>query len=178
MARFAGVVASCAILGLGTGGYARTHNREEPLDPAKGAKLSSRLPCDGATNPQDQINLTPTFSLGTLERSFRIDVFEDKYCKRMDLGFACLTPRHSLWKQEWSVDSSHPEGRSYGLDSCSEWGSKDTPRYVLTGWYREGGPESKLPWKQAVVKQVPSRWEVFEFADPSGGTGRLEINRW
>ena len=78
----------------------------KPLDPSKGAKLSSRIPCDGATNPQDQINLTPTFSAGGLERSFRIDVFEDKYCKRMDLGFACLTPRHSFWKQEFSVDSS------------------------------------------------------------------------
>src|SRR5580698_1885482 len=120
MARFAGVVASCAILGLGTGGYARTHNREEPLDPSKGAKLSSRIPCDATTNPQDQINLTPTFSPGSWERSFRIDVFEDKYCKRMDLGFACLTPRRSLWKQEFLVDSTHPENRSYGLDSCYE----------------------------------------------------------
>jgi hypothetical protein len=178
MARFAGVVASCAILGLGTGGYARTHPREEPLDPSKGVKLSSRIPCDGATNPQDQINLTPTFSPGTGERSFRIDVFEDEYCKRMDLGFACLTRRHSLWKQEWSVDSAHSEGRSYGLDSCAELGSKDTPQYVLSGWYREGGADSKLPWKQVVLKPVSSRWETYEFTDPNGGTARLEINRW
>ena len=86
--------------------------------------------------------------------------------------------RHSFWKQEFSVDSSHPETRSYGLDSCYELGSKDAPQYVLSGWYRDGGPDSKLPWKQAMVKQITSRWEVFEFTDPNGGTGRVEINRW
>ena len=29
-----------------------------------------------------------------------------------------------------------------------------------------------------MVKQITSRWEVFEFTDPNGGTGRVEINRW
>jgi hypothetical protein len=175
MARFAGVVASAAILCLGVGGYARTHSREEPLDPSKGAKLSSRIPCDGTTNPQDQIHLASTFSPGNWERSFRVDVFQESYCRRMDLGFACLMPGHSHWKQNWSVYSSHPEDGSYGLDSCSEWGLKDPPQYVLTGWYREGGPGSKLPWKQAEVKQLSSRWETYEFVDPNGETGRLVI---
>src|SRR5580698_10561276 len=120
MARFAGVVASCAIFGLTTGGYARTHNREEPLDPSKGVKLTSRIPCDGDTNPQDQVNLVPTFSVGNWERSFRIDVFEPNDCKHFDLGFACLTKRESLWKEEFSVESTHPENRSsFGLDSCN-----------------------------------------------------------
>lgn len=178
MTRVSQVVVCCAILGLGTGGYARTHEREEPLDPSKGMKLISRLPCDGATNPQDQLNLTPSFSPGSGERSFRIDVFEDNYCKRMDLGFTCLTPRRSFWKEEFSVDSAHSEVRAMGLDSCSDWGSTELPQYILTGWYREGGADSKLPWKQAVVKKVPSRWETYEFTDPSGATARLEINRW
>jgi hypothetical protein len=177
MARFAGVVAVCAIFGLGTATFARNHNREEPLDPSKGAKLTSRIPCDGATNPQDLLNLAATFSKGDGERSFRIEVFEANYCKRADLGFACLQPGHALWKQEWSVVSSNPAAGSYGLDSCAEWGSKETPQYVLTGWYREGG-DSKLPWKQVPVTKVSSRWETYEFADPNGGTGRLEINRW
>jgi hypothetical protein len=63
------------------------------------------------------------------------------------------------------------------LDSCYTWGSKDAPQYLLTGWYKEGGPGSKLPWKQAVMKQVSSKPEIYEFADPNGGTVRLEITR-
>ena len=177
MARLAGVVALCAIFGLGTALYARNRNREEPLDPSKGAKLTSRIPCDGATNPQDLLNLAASFSKGNWERSFRIEVFEANYCKRGDLGFACIQPGHSLWKQEWSVDSLKPIAGSYRLDSCAEWGSKDTPQYLLTGWYREGGVDAKLPWKQVPVTRVPSRWETYEFTDSNGGTGRLEINR-
>jgi hypothetical protein len=134
--------------------------------------LSSRIPCDGATNPQDLINLAATFSKGNWERSFRIEVYEANYCKRMDLGFTCLMPGHALWKQEWSVDSANPIAGSYGLDSCSEWGSKETPQYVLTGWYRDDGT-----WKQAKVTKVSSRWETYEFSDPNGETGRLEISR-
>jgi hypothetical protein len=182
MARLAGAVAFCAVFGLGTAMYARNHIREEPLDPSKGAKLTSRIPCDGATNPQDLLNLAATFSKGDGERAFRIEVFEANYCKRGDLGFACVQPGHSLWKQEWTVvsssASSNPVAGSYGLDSCAAWGSKETPQYVLSGWYREGGADSKMPWKQVAVTKVASRWETYEFADPSGETGRLEINRW
>jgi hypothetical protein len=179
MARHIAILASCAILGLAAGGYARTKVREEPLDPSKGAKLTSRIPCDGVTNPEDQVKLVSTFAAGTLERSFRINVYEDKYCKRMDLGFKCLEPGHALWKQEWSVENSHPQGESgvYGLASCSEQGSKSAPQIVLTGWYREAGSDPNRPWKQAVLKQVPSRWETYEFADPDGGTARIEITR-
>jgi len=54
---------------------------------------------------------------------------------------------------------------------------KDPPKYLLTGWYKEGAPDSKLPRKQAAVKQVSSNPEVYEFADPNGGTARLEISR-
>ncbi len=179
MARFAAIFASCAVLCVGVAAYARTRVHEEPLDPSKGVKLTSRIPCDGATNPQDEIHLHPTFSPGKWERSFRIAVFEPNYCKRMDLGFACLMPGRERWKVDWSADSSadntHPSDANRGLDSCSNWGSKDSPQYTLTGWYREGGPESKLPWKQAALKPISSRWETYEFADPRGGTARLEI---
>jgi hypothetical protein len=67
--------------------------------------------------------------------------------------------------------------KKVGLDSCYKRGLKDTPKYLLTGWYKEGAPDSKLPRKQAAVKQVSSNPEVYEFADPNGGRARLEINR-
>ncbi len=178
MTRHSGVVASFVILALGAGAYARSHRSDEPLDPSKGARLSSRIPCDGSTNPQDEINLAATFSPGGWERSLKLDVFDEKYCKRIDLGFACVMHGHDRWRNEWSSDSSRPSSSGrYGLDSCYTWGSKDAPQYLLTGWYKKGGAGSKLPWKQAVVKQVSSKPEIYEFADPNGGTVRLEIQR-
>jgi hypothetical protein len=159
--------------------YARSHVPDEPLDPSKGASLSSRIPCDGATNPQDEISLAVTFSPGGWERSFTLTEFDEKYCKRGDLEFVCLMPgKTSRWRQEWSNDSSHPASvRKIGLDSCYKQGLKDAPKYLLTGWYKEGGPDPKLPRKQAAVKQVSSKPEVYEFADPNGGTARVEISR-
>lgn len=182
MTRLAGVSGVIAILGLVSGGFAKSRPVEDPLDSTKGARLASRIPCDGATNPEELINLATTFSPGSWARSFRIDVFEDKYCKRGDLGFTCIQPGHTLWKKEWSVDSSSASTTgsttgSYGLPSCVDWGSKDTPQIVLTGWYKEGGFDPKLPWKQAEVKKVTSRWETYEFTDPNGETARVEINR-
>lgn len=179
------IIASCALLGLAVGGSARTKEREDPLDSQKGAKLASRIPCDGATNPEDQIKLISTFSAGTVERSFRINVYEDRYCKHMDLGFKCLDPGHVLWKEEWSVTNSHPQGESgsFGLASCLEQGGlagqvlKEPPQIVLSGWYREPGPNPNRPWKQADIKKVASRWETYEFTDPAGGTARVEITR-
>jgi len=177
--RLSAVVASFAILGLGAGAYARAHVADEPLDPSKGLSLSSRIPCDGSTNPQDEISLATTFSPGGWERSFRINEFDEKYCKRMDLEFVCLMPgKTSRWRQGWSSVSSLPPGvGKVGLDSCYKHGLKDAPKYLLTGWYKEGGPDPKLPWKQAPVKQVSSKPDVYEFVDPNGGTARLEINR-
>jgi hypothetical protein len=195
MARLtAAVLATSAILGLAGGGYARTKVREEPLDTSKGAKLASRIPCDGVTNPEDQVKLVSTFSAGTVEQAFRINVYEDKYCKRVDLGFKCLQEGKALWKEDWSVDNSHPQGETgfYGLASCGEPSlagagavqgrsaeqvSKDPPQIVLSGWYREPGPDPKRPWKQAVLKKLDSRWETYEFADPAGGTARIELTR-
>jgi hypothetical protein len=176
--RYSVAIASIAILGLGAGVHARSHRGDEPLDPSKGARLTSRIPCDGSTNPQDQISLVATFSPGGWERSLKIEEFDEKYCKRIDLGFACLWPGHDRWRREWSIDSSHPASTgTFGLDSCYTWGSKDVPQFLLTGWYKEGAPGSKLPRKQAVVKQVSSKPEIYEFADPQQGTVRLEITR-
>lgn len=172
-----GLIAAFAILGIGAAGYARTKVKEARVDPAKGAKLASRIPCDGDTNPEDQVTLAPMFSSAGLERSFRIEFYEKDYCKRFDLGFRCLQPGHDLWKQEWSVDSAKPGNGSIGLDSCNAWRSKEAPQYVLTGWYRESGDPKEHPWKQAEIKKIQSRWETYEFADPNGGTGRLEIDR-
>src|SRR5271155_226428 len=130
MTRYSGVVASLAILVIGGGGYARSHREEESLDPSKGARLSSRIACDGSTNPQDEIRLTTTFSPGGWERSFKLEEFDEKYCKRIDLGFACVMPGHNRWRHEWSSDSSGTASTgSYGLDSCYEWGSKEAPQY-------------------------------------------------
>jgi hypothetical protein len=189
MARLIAIFTTCAIFGLAAGGYARTKIREEPLDPSKGAKLASRIPCDGVTDPEDQVSLVSAFSAGTLEREFRINVYEENYCKRGDLGFKCLKPGTALWKEEWSVNNSHPQGETglYGLASCTEEGlaaqsaavqiSKEPPQIVLSGWYREPGADPNRPWKQAVLKKVDSRWETYEFTDPNGGTARVEISR-
>jgi hypothetical protein len=164
------------------------------LDSSKGAKLASRIPCDGVTNPEDQVKLVSAFSAGTVEREFRINVYEDKYCKRMDLGFKCLEPGYALWKEDWSVSNSHPQGETgfYGLASCGEPSSagagavqlrsgelvsKDPPQIVLSGSYREPGPDPNRPWKQAELKKVDSRWETYEFTDPAGGTARIELTR-
>lgn len=54
---------------------------------------------------------------------------------------------------------------------------KEPPQIVLSGWYREPGPNPNRPWKQADIKKVASRWETYEFTDPAGGTARVEITR-
>jgi hypothetical protein len=63
------------------------------------------------------------------------------------------------------------------ISSCYKWGSAELAQYVLSGWYQEGAADPKLPWRQAAIKQVSTVPEVYEFADPKGGTARLEITR-
>lgn len=159
---------------------------EAPLDPTKGVKLASRIPCDGATNPEDQVVLNTTFSGDGVPREFRISVFEDKFCKRGDLGWACVQPGHDAWKTEWLAASTIPHAvERYGLSSCEAWGYKAQPQIVLTGWYKQPAPDEKNAkkdakkevWKQVEVKKVDSRWEIYEFTDPDGGTARVEIGR-
>ncbi len=185
MARFAPAFSVAAIVFLGSGAYATIlhHNpKEAPVDSTLGVPLKSRIPCDGATNPEDQVGLTTTFSPGGWEREFRIEVYEDKYCKRGDLGWACVQPGHVQWKQEWSADSTVSTAAStYGLSSCETWGSKDKPQIILTGWYKETTGDKKIDekevWKQVEVKKVASRWETYEFTDPKGGTAQVQIDR-
>jgi hypothetical protein len=181
MARLTPVLASAAIVFLGlSGSHARNHRpTEAPVDSTIGVKLASRIPCDGVTNPEDQVSLITNFSPVGAELSFRIEVFADKFCKRGDLGWACVQPGHTTWKQVWSADSTVPTATSlYGLSSCEEQGTNKPPQIVLTGWYKEKGPDPKEDiWKQIELKKVPSRWEMYQFTGPDGGTAKIELDR-
>lgn len=183
MLRFAPVFASAAVVALAVGAYARTKLREAPVDSMLGVKLASRIPCDGDTNPEDQVSLKTNFSPGGWHREFRIEVFEDKFCRHGDLGWACIRPGRDEWKQEWTADSSIPSGSgNYGLRSCYQQGYKELPQIVLTGWYKQTSEDPKTNkkevWKQVELKKAAgTRWETYEFADPNGGTARIEIDR-
>src|ERR1035438_837148 len=63
-------LASLAVLGLAAGVYARSHRAEDLVDRVQGVRIASRLPCDGSTNPQEELNLETTFSPGGWQRSF------------------------------------------------------------------------------------------------------------
>src|ERR1700683_4040611 len=97
-------LASLAVLGLAAVVYARTH-AEDLVDRIQGVRISSRIPCDGDTNPQEEVTLETTFSPGGWQRSFHLDVFESQYCKYVDVYFFCLKHGHDKWKHEWSQDS-------------------------------------------------------------------------
>ena len=163
---------SLAVLGLGAGVYARARRAEDLVDRVQGVRIASRLPCDGATNPQEE--LKP----GGWQRSFHLDVFESQYCKRLDLYFFCVMHGHERWKHEWAQDSQgNPGPGRYWVNACSAWGSKDAQEYILSGWYQEGAADRKLPWNQAAIKQVSATPEKYEFTDSNGGTARGEIKR-
>jgi hypothetical protein len=163
---------------MGAGVYARSHNTDDLVDRVQGVRISSRIPCDGSTNPQEEVGLETTFSQGGWQRAFHLDVFESQYCKRLDLYFFCLTHGHDRWKHQWAAESqSAPGSGRYWIDSCAEWESKDAPEYILSGWYREGAADKKLAWKQAAIKKASETPEIYEFADPQGGTARIEIKR-
>jgi hypothetical protein len=169
---------SLAALGLAAGVYARSRRAEDFVDRVQGVRIASRLPCDGATNPQEDVKLATTFSPGGWQRSFHLDVFESQYCKRLDLYFFCAMHGHDRWKHEWAQDSQGPPGPGiYWIDACSAWGSTDAQEYILSGWYQEGAANRKLPWKQAAIKQVSATPEIYEFTDANGGTARVEIKR-
>jgi len=158
--------------------YARSHNADYLLDRVEGVRISSRLPCDGSTNPQEELKMQTTFSPGGWQKSFHLDIFESRYCKRLDLYFFCVMHGHDRWKHEWVANSQGgPAPRMYWLNACSSWGTKDNQDYILSGWYQEGEPSNKLPWKQAAIRQVSAAPEIYEFSDPQGGTARLEIKR-
>jgi hypothetical protein len=181
MSRLTPVLASVVLISLvASRSHARTRTpKEAPGDSTIGAKLASRIPCDGVTNPEDQVSLITTCSPVGAELSFRIEVYADKFCKRGDLGWACVQPGHATWKQEWSAESTVPTATSlYGLSSCEESGSNNAPQIILTGWYKEQGPTAKDDvWKQVEVKKAASRWETYQFTGPDGGTAKIELDR-
>jgi len=156
------------------GGYAGSH--DGVLNPVEGLRIASRIPCDGSTNFEEEVAFATNFSPGGWQRSFHLDAFENKYCRHVDLYFVCVVHGHDGWKHEWSADSGTEQGASrYWLNSCSTHESPDPPRYILSGWYQEAG--QKAAWKQAAIKQVSAKPEIYEFSDPNGGTARLEVKR-
>jgi hypothetical protein len=178
MMRPALALSSLAILALAAGISARSQRAQDQVDRVQGVRIASRIPCDGATNPQEEVKLETTFSPGGWQRSFHLDMFESRYCKRLDLYFFCVMHGHDKWKHEWAQDSQGTPGAArYWTKACSGWGSKDAQEYILSGWYQEGVADRKLPWKQAAIKQVSEAPEVYEFTDAKGGTARLEIKR-
>ena len=177
MPRFSVVIAPLLIWGLGAGVCAGLHKTEDLLNPVQGLPIASRIPCDGSTNFQEDVEFVSAFSPGGWQRSFHLDEFESKYCRHADLYFICVVHGRDRWKHEWSSESGGPPGVArHWLKSCFAHESQDPPKYILSGWYREGAGE-KLPWRQAAIKQVSAAPEIYEFTDSNGGTARVEIKR-
>lgn len=158
------------IFGLG-------HPSREAVDPAKGAALHSRMQCDGQTAPEDDVSVQATFSSGDWAREFVVNQFQKDTCE-VNLKIKCLHHEKEGWYGVWSVASEQPSAKGMvALGSCYAWGSSEPAQYIVSGWYKEGAQGAKVEWRQATVKQVSSKPEVFEFTDPKGGTARLEIER-
>lgn len=156
-------------------GFARTVSPGDVLDVNQAIKLESPIPCDGSTNPQQEIVLDAHFSSEGGQRVFIVDNYRDQSCKA-DIGVKCFKHVPAGWRDDLIVNG---EGsRHYWLNSCRAWGSKDAAQYTLSGWYKDGpATKKKLAWKQAPLKQVSTAPEVYEFSDGNGGTGRVEIKR-
>jgi hypothetical protein len=175
------------IFGLG-------HPARDPVDPAKGVQLHSRIPCDGYGGPEEAVHVQASFSSGAASssasssssttaaaaREFVVSRYQTDKCS-VETMFQCWHKARTGWHEVWSTASNAPGAQPSVSDilllaSCNEWGSTEAPQYVLSGWY-QGGSEAKPMWRQGTVKQVSSQPEVYEFTDPSGGTARLEIKR-
>jgi len=166
------VFALLLIFGLG-------HPARDPIDPAKGVQLHSRIPCDGYGGPEEAVHVQVTFSSAgsAAAREFVVSRYQTDKCS-VETMFQCWHKARSGWHEVWSATNgtASSAGDILPLASCNEWGASEAPQYVLSGWYQEGS-ESKPVWRQSTVKQVSSQPEVYEFTDPSGGTARLEIKR-
>ena len=155
--------------------YGRTPAKTEVIDLSQGVKLASNLPCDGATNPQQEIILEAHFSAAGGQLSFLIDNYQDETCIA-DIGIKCFKQVPAGWRDELRIDTDG--AIHYWLNSCRTWGSKDVAQYSLTSWYKETAVKNKKqPWKQVSLKQVSAQPEIYEFTTPNGGTGRVEISR-
>ena len=139
--------------------------------------MHTRIPCDGFGAPEDLLRIKPTFSSGGSLREFVISRYEVHKCS-VETMFQCWHKPRVGWYEVWSFSSAEPAANAQvPIDSCNEWGSTEPAQYTLSGWYQERPSDSKAAWKQIPVKQVSSQPEVFEFADPSGATARLQITR-
>ena len=140
------------IFGLG-------HPTREPVDAARSVRLTSRIPCDGRTAPEDEVSVKVVFSSGDWARQFAVERFQDESCA-LDVKGKCLHREKAEWRGVWSVESAHPNATTMlALGSCYAWGSSELPQYLLNGWYKEGAADSKLVWKQAGVQAslLPTR---------------------
>ncbi len=155
--------------------YARNPSKSDVLDINQSVKFASNIPCDGATNPQQEIILDAHFSPEGGARKFIVDNYQDESC-RADIGIKCFKHVPAGWRDDLIVSA---DGAShYWLNSCRTHGSKDPAQYTLSGWYKDGAAKNKkLPWKQAPLKQVSTQPEVYQFTSPDGGTARVEIRR-
>ena len=158
------------IFGLG-------HPSREPVDPAKGAALHSRIRCDGYGAPEDLLKVQAIFSPGGSTRQFVVGRYEVDQCS-VETMFQCWHKPRAGWHDVWSALSDDQASRAVvPIGSCNEWGSSSEARYILTGWYQDSSSNSKPAWHQAVVKQVSTQPEIYEFTDPAGGSARLEVHR-
>jgi len=165
------VIAALLFLIFGFG-----HPSREPLDPAQGVQLHSRLPCNGDSAPEDLLRIQTTFSAGGAAREFLINRYEVDKCA-VETMLQCWHKERIAWRRVWSAESSTPPAKALvPIGSCYEWGRTDPAQYVLSGWYNQG-TEAKPNWQQVPVKQVSSQPETYEFTDPMGGSAHLEITR-
>ena len=157
------------IFGLG-------HPSRDPVDPAKAVQLHSRLPCDGYGNPEDLLRIHTSFSAGDTARQFVVSRYQVDKCE-VETMFQCWHKPRPGWHEVWTGTNAEQASQALvPVGSCYEWGQTDPAQYLLSGWYNEGS-DRKPQWRQVPIKQVSSQPEVYEFAEPKGGTARLEIAR-
>jgi hypothetical protein len=158
-----------------------THKAEHTIDPALSAKLTSRIPCDGAASPEDHPIVKTSFPPGGLERSFTITTYQKGGCK-FDAKVKCLNKEVEGFYNSWTVSSTAPalKADQVSLRSCYAWGSSEPAQYLLSAFVASGErnpkhPHKAAPMKQVAVKKTGSNPDVYEFSDPQGGNGRIEL---
>jgi hypothetical protein len=146
------------------------------IDLSQTVPLSARRTCDGYSSPEDHPAVKASFSDGGWDRSFTVSVFQKSACK-VDVKVKCLDTRKEGWRDVWTIQNTDPSKSDLlSLRSCYAWGTSEAAQYVLSGWYREGSDNPKLPWKQAPLKKLSSSPDVYEFSDTKGGTARLTLS--
>ena len=165
------VLALFLIFGLG-------HAKQEPVDPAKGVPLHSRLKCDGYGAPEDLTRDPRDIFSRRLGAPLPGEPLRNRPVRSgNDVSVSAQT--RAGWREVWSAANDQPAAHAVlPISSCDDWGSTEPAQYILSAWYQEGAANPKLPWHQATVKQVSTLPEVYEFTDANGGTARLEMTRF